>query len=216
MVMAARGYLRNLWVKLRYSHFLRLFFDAISKLDIRISPYYLFQETNCPESFPSINDGVEAYDIGFWGPEEIKSMALIPGRPFSEEFLLDRLQSGHLCLGMKKNSQLVAFTWGNLKEISFKWIHAPLNSDEAYVFDAFTLMEYRGKGIAPFLRCRMYQALEGMGRTKFYSYSDYFNTPAIQFKLKLKAKIIHLALVIEIFKKWHLHFILKEYNNFSK
>jgi len=82
-------YFKNIWVKLKYSHILRLVFDALSK-------------------------------FGIWGTEEIKAMALIPSRSFSEEVLLKRLKDDCKCLGLKHGRELVAFSWCNLRECSLK------------------------------------------------------------------------------------------------
>jgi len=68
-------YFKNIWVKLKYSHILRLVFDVLSK-------------------------------FGIWGTEEIKAMAIIPSRSFSEEVLLKRLKDG-ICLGLKHGRELV-------------------------------------------------------------------------------------------------------------
>jgi len=59
--------------------------------------------------------------MGFWGNQEIKAMALIPERRQSEKELLNHLHEGQLCFGLKKNGGLVAFSWCNLMEFSFKW-----------------------------------------------------------------------------------------------
>ena len=92
-------YFKELWIKFRYSHFLRLFFDGLARLGIRIAPYYLFQEIISRENSPERPVGFDDYEVSFWGPKEMKSMVLIPGRKFSEEFLLQRLEDGHKCLG---------------------------------------------------------------------------------------------------------------------
>jgi len=206
-------YFRNLWSKLRYSNFLRLFFDALARLGVRIAPYYLFLEIISSENILERPSGFEDYEMNFWGPEEMKQMALIPGRKFSEKFLVQRLKDGQKCIGLKKDNTLAAFSWCNLKEISVKWNLSPLKKDEAYLFDAYTLLDYRGKGIAPFLRFHLYRELQKLGRTKLYSYSDYFNTSAVRFKQKLDAKKMKLFLVINFFDKWYFSFLLKNFRN---
>ncbi len=206
-------YFKHLWSKARHSSLLRLFFDGLARLEVRIAPYYLFQEIISPENPPKRPSGFEDYEMSFWGLEEIKQMALIPVRKFSEEFLVQRLKDGQKCIGLKKDNELAAFSWCNLKEISVKWNLFPLKKDEAYLFDAYTLLDYRGKGIAPFLSFHLYKELQKLGRTKLYSYSDYFNTSAVRFKQKLGAKKIKLFLVIDLFGKWYFSFLLKNFQN---
>ncbi|MBC2717014.1 MAG: hypothetical protein HF978_17050 [Desulfobacteraceae bacterium] len=204
-------YLKELWIKFRYSHFLRLFFDVLAKFGIRITPYYTFRETISSENQPAQPEEFENFKISFWGPEEIKAMALIRGRKFSEEDLLKRLNKGQKCLGLKKGSEIIAFTWCNFKELTFKWHRTPLNKNEVFMFDAYTLVDYRGKGIAPFLRYHCYKELEKLGMSNLYSYTDYFNTPAGKFKLKLNAEKEKLNLYIVLFNKWPFHFVLKDF-----
>lgn len=206
-------YFKNLWSKARHSNFLRLFFDAIARLGIRIAPCYLFQEIISPKITPKRPSGFEDYEISFLGLEEMKQMALIPGRKFSEEFLVKRLKDGQKCIGLKKDDELAVFSWCNLKGISVKWNLSPLKKDEAYLFDAYTLLDYRGKGLAPFLRFQLYKEMQKLGRTKLYSYTDYFNTSAVRFKQKLNAKKVKLVLVIDLFGKWYFSFLLKNFQN---
>ena len=198
-------------IKYRYSHSLRLFFDALSKFGIRIAPYYTFRETISSANQPALSEKFKNFKISFLGPEEIKAMAKIPGRKFSGEDLLKRLKEGHKCLGLKNDGQLIAFTWCNFREMTFKWHRTPLEKNEVFMFDAYTLPDHRGKRIAPFLRYQCYREMEKLGMTKLYSYTDYFNTPAVKFKLKLNAKKEKLSLYIILFNKWPVHFILKEY-----
>lgn len=191
---------------------MRLFLDALSKFGIRISPFFIFQETANPHQYSRFDrEAFKVYEMGFWGPDEIKAMALIPGRKFSEKELLNRLREGQCCLGLKKNGAIVAFSWCNFKECSFAFDRWPLKHDEAYLLDAYTCVDYRGKGLAPYLRYHLCEELIKIGRTKLYSLSDYFNTPAVNFKMKLKAEKIKLNLYIEFFGKWHLCFTIKDY-----
>jgi hypothetical protein len=199
-------------MKYKHSHFLRLVFDVVSKLGIRISPLFIFQETADPLQYAHFRpEDFKEYEMGFCGPEDIKIMALIPGRQFTENELLNRLREGQRCLGLKKNGKLVAFSWCNLNEFSFLFDRWPLNYDEAYLHDAYTEVDCRGKGIAPYLRYHLCRELEKIGRTKLYSLSDYFNTPAVNFKLKLNAKKIKLNLYVGFFGKRHLCFTVKNY-----
>jgi GNAT superfamily N-acetyltransferase len=203
---------RNLCIKYKYSHSLQFLFDALSKFGVRISPFYIFEESICSQSPPIQFKGFEEYEIGFWGPREIQSMALIPGRRYSEKNLLDRLRDGHLCFGLKKNGEPVAFSWCNLKEFKYKWDRFSLKADEAYMFDMYTRIDHRGKGIAPYLRYHFYRELEKIGRTKLYSMSDFFNTPAVNFKKKLNARKIKLNLYVEFFGRWNIYFTIKNYS----
>ena len=197
--------------KYRYSHVMRPFFDGLSKIGLRIAPYYEFRENVSPDFLSPCSGLGQGYEIGFWEAPEIKQMAKIPGRRFSEEELLKRLEDGHRCLGIKKDNKLAAFSWCNFRAKTFRWHRLPLNDREVFLFDAFTLPEFRGRKLAPVLRYNLYRELTKQGYTGFYSYSDFFNTPAIKFKKTLKAKKEQLNLYIVLFDKFVFHFRLKQY-----
>ena len=76
------------------------------------------------------------------------------------------------------------------------------------MFDAYTVPAYRGKGLAPLMRYRSYQELYNLDKHKLLSFSDYYNTPAIRFKEKLKAKPLELRLAVG-FRGIHLDLRLK-------
>ena len=97
----------------------------------------------------------------------------------------------------------MAFTWCNLTQCLSEGYSFPLNDEEAYLFDAYTASDLRGQGLAPALRYRLYEELARLGRTKLYSISERFNTPAIRFKLKLGAKLLKSDWYVTLFKKWH-------------
>jgi hypothetical protein len=84
--------------------------------------------------------------------------------------------------------------------------------DEAYLFDAYTLLPCRGKGIAPFMRYELYRVLDKFGKRTLYSYSDVFNLPALKFKQKLNARIVELNLYIDIFARYRFNLLIKKFN----
>lgn len=202
---------KNICFKLRYSHFLRPLFYIIARLGIRITPYCLFMEILSPENPPRRPAGFESYEVSFLGMEEMQVMAQLTDRIFSEEFLVQRLKDGHKCLGLKKDNKLLAFTWCNLKEATLQYNQFSLKKDEAYLFDGYTRRDYRGKGLAPFLRYHLYKKLGKIDRTTFYSYSKCFDLSAVRFKQKLRAKKKKLIVIVELFGKWNFSFLLKSY-----
>jgi hypothetical protein len=164
----------------------------------------------------------------------MKTISSIPGRHFTltEEYFLERLRNGQKCFGLKYRGELAAFTWCDLDWCShvyfkgkttghtFTWCNIdrcahgyrfPLKDNEAYLFDAYTLMHFRGKGLAPYIRYRCYKELAKSGRHKLYSISECVNTPSIKFKKKLNAKFPELRLSVELFKKWSFDLHLKKY-----
>ena len=203
----------NIKSKMRYGGLPRLFFDALARIGITIEPYYILLEGlfGQPPS-ADFTTRFKDYDVILLTADDMKAIAAIPGKEESERQLLGRLNKGNLCVGIKHNSHLVGFTWCDLAEFTLKGNEKPLKPDEAYLFDAYTLIPYRGKGIAPYIRYQCYQQLADMGKTKLYSVSGAFNVSSLKFKQKLKAEITEKHLSIDIIKRWRFNFLIKRYN----
>ncbi len=209
------GFCERFKNKLRYSSFLRIVLDGIAKTGIRINLYYIVLEGLFNRSIPHLETGFDEYELCFLSQKDMKTISSIPGRNFTEVSLLQRLQNNQTCFGVKYRGELAAFTWCDFVE--YKCMESKCNEhrfllkeNEAYLFDAYTLMPFRGKGIAPYIRYQCYKELYKMGRHRLYSISDYLNTPSIRFKMKLDAKLLDLYLYIGLFKKWHLNLRLKK------
>ncbi len=117
---------------------------------------------------------------------------LRPG--MSLERYRDFLRSGKLCYGLKDGDRLVAKMWIDLERINSVLYNRPLETDEAYLFDAFADEAYRGRNLAPYLRQRCYGEVRARGRRRIYSISEFTNTPARRFKAKLGA--VDVALIV--------------------
>jgi len=204
------GYFRDLWSKIRYSTWLRLVFDALARAGIVIQPYYVVMEGLFGDPMPRMGDGFEEYEVGYLGPGDMNIIAAIPGREVSLDSLNRRLAEGKRCFGIKRRGELAAFTWADLKNLSGGAYSRPLDPDEAYLFDAYTLIPFRGRGIAPYIRYLVYRELEKLGKTRLYSISLYVNTPSIRFKKKLNAKFLELRMYYRIFRRWEREFLLRE------
>jgi hypothetical protein len=145
-------------------------------------------------------------------PEEMKNIGNIQERDeMNEAELLLRLKEGKYCFAIKYQGQLAAFTWFDLVGDSFTYSKIHLASNEAYLFDMYTLKQFRGNNYAAYLRYQSYKYLHEKGRTKYYSYSEVFNTPAVKFKKKLKAIFESLHLDVKLFNKFHWNWKIKDY-----
>jgi hypothetical protein len=148
--------------------------------------------------------------MGFLTSEDMKEIANSK-RKESERELVARLNEEKKCFAAKYHGKLAAFTWCDFESCHDEFYTFTLKENEAYLFDAYTLMPYRGQNLAPYLRFKCYQALEALGRDRFYSISLYFNEPAMKFKRKLNAKPLILGLYIGLFKKWGRSWKIKDY-----
>jgi GNAT superfamily N-acetyltransferase len=133
----------------------------------------------------------------------MKVISAIPYRSLSEEQLLLRLEEGKLCFGAKHRGIPVAFTWCDMNECHYEGQRFRLKDDEAYLFDAYTLDSYRGRGIAPYIRYQLYKELAKLGRTALHSVSERFNSSSIRFKEKLNARLVGRGILVQLFSKWH-------------
>lgn len=206
-------YLKHIWVKFKYNPFAKVVLDGLSKMGIRVSPYYIVSEGLFNTTLPDLEEGFDGYDLSYLGVEDMREISLIPGpdRPSSEKDLLLRLKQGKKCLGIKHKGQIVTFTWFDLVEFRYRFYRFSLKVDEAYLFDAYTVMSFRGEGIAPYVRYQCYKELAKLGRNKLYSVSERFHSSSIRFKMKLNAKLLKQGLYVELFNKWYFNLRLKRY-----
>jgi phosphoenolpyruvate synthase/pyruvate phosphate dikinase len=204
-------YLRKIKIKAKYSHPLRLVFDALSKIGLRVTPYYLVLEGLFGETIAAFEKPLAGYDIGYLNDTDMPAIESMPGRHISLEALRERLAKGQRCFGAKFNGTPVAFNWFDFEQFKFDRHRFKLKKNEVCLYDMYTNMDFRGKGLAPYIRYHSYKVLERMGYSRIYSVSDYFNTPSLRFKKKLKAKLIELRLVITFFKRWPCQYLLKTY-----
>jgi hypothetical protein len=149
----------------------------------------------------------------FLEPSDMKTISASPEVSHSEDELLDRLAAGCLCLGMKHNGEIVAYSWCNLRRLSYGMLNFPLKENEAYLFDARTFEAYRGYRLAPYLRYELYKHLAGLGRKRLFSCTSLLNTSAVKFKKRLQAKPIKVYLYFNFLDKYRFHISLKNYKS---
>ena len=197
----------------RERRILSYLFGWLPMIGIRIEPFYVTQEFPLDESERNLKPKLEPIVAGFLSPSEIEK---IYTHPESQDLNIEKrrnLEDGCLCFGLKYNNDIVTFAWCNLQKCHEVYPF-PLKEDEVYLTGAFTFKAYRGMNLAPFIRKQLSSQLSRMGRTKFYSLTDVFNTPAIKFKSKLKAKPLKIILSIKLFDKYAWRFMIKSPKHF--
>lgn len=202
--------LKWFWTKVRYGLVLQGLRNRLSRIGLEFRPYYWVQEGANDCALPEISGNISEYSLEFLSPEDIKIIGQ-KARGYTEEMLLDHLEKGKKCIGLKHKGEIAAFMWLDFEECNFTPGFIRLKENEVYLFSMYTMEKYRGRNIAPYLRYKSYEMLRKSGKDTFYSVSEYFNYSTIKFKGKLNAKHLKLILYIEFFKRFRRSFILRKY-----
>jgi len=202
--------LQWLWNKVRYGLVLQVLRNILSRIGLELRPYYWVQEgvTDCGQ--PAIKGDIADYSLEFFGPEDMKIIGT-RADGYTIEKMLDNLEKGKKCIGLRYKGEIAAFMWIDFDICNFTPHFIRLKKNEAYLFSMYTMHEFRGKNIAPYLRYKSYERLRKFGKDTFYSVSEYFNNSTLKFKKKLNAKNLKLILYIELFKKLRRSITLRKY-----
>jgi GNAT superfamily N-acetyltransferase len=200
--MSIGGNLAHVLERLRREPLAQLLLDGLGRFGLSIQPFYLFEESMPPGGPPAVDSPLSSAVVRPLGPADMESVSSIARSGLTAEFFQARLRNGNGCLGMFDGGQLIAFSWYDLQECNHEGWRFPLREDEAYLFDAFTLAHWRGRGVAPYLRYRVYRILAQAGRTRCFSVSIRTNRPAIRFKQKLGAKLVARGWVVTLLGRW--------------
>ena len=187
--------------KIKYNNILRILHDGLVKIGLKISFFYLVEE-KLYEELPELElVNFPGYDLMFLERDEIFKLISIPGQPMSKEKLKKIVEKGCFCLCLKKEKEIVSFTWVDPHECTYGSYKLLMKKNEACLFGTYTLIKYRGKNLAPFVRYQCYKELMKLGKTNLYSISEVVNNQSISFKKKLGARFVLLGLHISLFKK---------------
>lgn len=198
---------KNLMIRLRYGTLFEAFQYRLSRLGIKISPYYFVREGIFEGNKLNFSSKFDDYSFEFLGHDEIKQIVESKAWEDSEQDIITRLKDRKKCYCAKYKGQIAAFMWINFQEFICEWFTYPLKDDEACLYAMYTMEPFRGKGLAPILRYKCYEILKEMGRDKCYSCTDFFNKPAIKFKKKLNAKNEKVGIYIRLFNKFHWNWL---------
>jgi len=177
-------------------------------IGIRMELFITVREGETPVA---IAQPPETFHLAFLSAADIEDLIrLEPGA--DREELNAWFREGKLCYGIWDDSRLIAKMWCDLDEFSYQPNYRKLTADEVYLYAAFTDPDYRGQSLAPLMRAAGYSSLREMGRSKFCSYTDFFNTAARHFKAKLGARKEALRIHLELFGKWSKTLTLRRYS----
>lgn len=185
--------------------------NSLAKVGLRISLFIVFEER--PLGGAAASAALADCRLGLLSEADMPELAAVEGYGYSSADLVTRLKNRSLCVALRHQERIVAFTWCDTENRRHKILPVELSENEAFLYDAYTAKAYRGKNLIVLVRHRAYEELEKIGRFRFLSTSDFFNRPAIRFKKKLHAVPLQLVFYICLFNKIEKKFVLKEYKD---
>jgi len=201
--------LANVIYSFKYGIFLQNFKIWLGRhLGFRFFPYYLMEEGSSVLS--NSGSDPEGFELCVINHEDLQNPDQF-GPSVRLEQWKQRLEKGHVCIALRKSGEVAAYCWADTKEFNFRPESFSLKKEEAYLYDAYVEDTFRGQGLAPYMRIQCYRLLNSRGFNRFYSVSDYFNTPTHRFKKKLNARAVRLVLKIELRRKEICHIVIRDY-----
>jgi hypothetical protein len=201
-----KSLIKKIIYRVRQRFVLSYIFERLGTIGIQISPWYLCQDFSIDEMNPYLKPKLEPIVGSFLSSSEIEKIYTHPESKWLDVEKRKHLDDGCLCFGLKYNDEIVAYMWCNLRRCHEVYPF-PLKEDEVYLTGAFTFKAHRGKNLAPFIRYQLKKHLNKMGRTRVYSFTNIFNTPAIKFKKKVMSKPFKIVLCIKLFNKYDWNFM---------
>lgn len=139
--------------------------------------------------------------------EEIK--ALLSHLPVEETYdIEERLKRGDGCVVAKHDGRVVYVAWAGFKKCYSYLLDREyeLANGEVFGYGAYTVPEYRGKGIHPTVGCRMHGEMREKGYKRALSFIDPKNLPAISIIEKYGLERVGVSGYVEVFGiRWYFH-----------
>ena len=179
----------------------------IGWLGLKLRPFIIVREGEHTSTSQPANDDFQYRFI----TEDELGLLVDFGPNGSLENIQKWIQGGKSCFAVWDGSRLAATMWCDFRAFNFLPNYRLLDDDEAYLFAAFTHPDYRGHSLAPEMRLHCYEKLRELGRTRFCSYTDYYNLAARRFKEKLGARNEQVRLHISLFDHWSRTITLKTF-----
>jgi len=212
----AKSFIEKTIAKIQHGLVISYLQSRLKQLGLIVNPFFLDKEFYIPTCDLKVNITPKIHPLttDFLVTSEIKSIFEHPELNSMEPSykIQDRILNGCLCFGLKYKGEIIAYTWCDLERCNDKQVPFTLKETEAYLFDMYTFIAFRGKNIAPYMRHQLYAQLKEMGRIDFFSITEAFNSPSKRFKRKLGAQPIKLYLYLKIGKLFKRNILLRSYN----
>lgn len=109
---------------------------------------------------------------------------------FTRETAISRIQKDHRLFVFKENEKMIYFLWTDLKNVRINWLDLNFNipEDMLYLTGAYTIPEYRNRGVAYKLKTEIFQYLRKEGFNHIIGVVDPTNTVALKIDKRLGFK----------------------------
>ena len=198
----------NFVLKIQENKTLFRAYHAVSSL-VQVIPYYIMEEFFNDQDELNIIPGIEDFVIAVLTHDDMAYLGNHEESSATTEQYHRMMDNGCLCVAAKHRGEIAAYSWADQYHLSYKGKTIALKQNEAYLFDARTYKAFRGKNLAPYVRNELYKLLKQKGIDRFLSVTLWSNTASMKFKQKLGAKPIELFLYVGLFRKFHMHFRLR-------
>jgi len=198
----------NFVLKIQENKTLLSAYRALSSL-VQVIPYYIMEEVFIDQDELNITPAIEDFVITVLTRNDMAYLGNHEERSTTTEHYNRMMDNGCLCVAARHRGEIAAYSWADQYHLSFKGKTIALKQNEAYLFDARTYKAFRGKNLAPYVRNELYKLLKQKGIDRFLSVTLWSNTASMKFKQKLGAKPIELFLYVGLFRKFHMHFRLR-------
>jgi hypothetical protein len=198
----------NIRRHLKHGFLLHAVLQRLKRFGFECRPYIIYRErVDVPES-----SVLQGYAVERITPNNVdRIMDEFPEKHFVPRQWRQRVAGADIGLTVRAGDQLIGYSWAHLSHCVFKHKLFPLTNTQAHVMDTYVTTRHRGKGIAPALRQRMIKELSKVNRTEIYSISEFFNTPARNYKRTLRAAPLELRLCAGLFSRWSIDVRLRSY-----
>lgn len=183
---------------------------GVAKIGLDIMPYYWVHEEVTSTDEPQLRTD-QSFIFKELNLVDLSDV-ITETDSITEKKIHQSFADGHECVGLTHKDQIAAYMFIELNDFEIKNRKFKLNTNEAYLLNMFTMTNFRGKNLAPYLRHACYRHLEKRHITTKYSVSNYFNKSAIKFKKKLNSKPQKLYVNIELFKSVQWNLVLRSYS----
>lgn len=209
-----RSVLQRLHDRVRYGLALQEFLDLLARrFSLLVLPYYVVLEALQPPPGDAA-DIPASWEIRYLDEREMQLVSALRTRPRSIGELHCLLQVSH-CLGAFIDGRLAGYSWSRYDRASLPARGQglfTLEADEAYLFDAYVVPDFRGERLMNFLRSRQYAELAKIGKTRFYSITRAFNASSRRFKARLGAREVERRLILGTTRWWAIDVRLRAFD----